>query len=151
MEKKEGGYVIEDLINVVHHLEEKCSSVSEIHENLLELISSVSNTHQIILQDLNNIKTILNHLTKSQQDKFNDQKETLTILSTSSDDSLSTNENFSILPKSDGAYFKSSKSVTFSLDHNLHQDQEQDNRNRYTLKQFSKEKSDRRKTFDQIQ
>jgi acetolactate synthase small subunit len=51
---------IQRLIEFVHNLEEKLSSVKKTHDQLHELISVVSKTHETILEELATIKIELN-------------------------------------------------------------------------------------------
>ena len=59
---------IQRLIQFVHNLEEKLSSVKTTHEQLQELMSVVSKTHETIVEELATIKTVLNE--KQNQDEY---------------------------------------------------------------------------------
>ena len=64
---------IKHLIQFIHNLEEKLSSIKTIHDKLHELISVVSKTHETIVDELTRMKTVLNEVTneeKQDEDEF---------------------------------------------------------------------------------
>ena len=126
MEENLQSNLIERLTKIFNHLEEKLISMKTIHENLSQLMTLVSNTHENIIQNLNYVQILLNQ-----------QKENSTIVSTSSEDSLSINDNPQISDQLT-TNIKSSKSVSFSLDQDLHHEQRKFIR---TFEKFPKEKS----------
>lgn len=122
MEENLQSNLIERLTKIFNHLEEKLISMKTVHENLFQLMTLVSNTQENIIQNLNYVQMLLNQ-----------QKEN----STSSEDSLSTNDNPQISDQLT-TNIKSSKSVSFSLDQDLHPEQRKFLR---TFEKFPKEKS----------
>ena len=59
---------IKRLIDFVHNLEEKLSSVKTIHDKLNELVLVVSKTHENIFEELTTIKTVLNQQKQDQDE-----------------------------------------------------------------------------------
>lgn len=119
--------IVQRLTKIFHDLEEKLVSMKTIHENLFQLMNLVSNTHENILQNLNYVQMLLN------QQKEN----STTVSSTSSEDSLEIPQISDQLT----TITKSSKSVSFSLDQDIHHEQKPTRKFFRTYEKFPKEKS----------